>query len=49
LGIEGSGLGLSIVNNIIKKFAGSVMVDSPSYLFKDEQNPGTQFTIEFKK
>jgi len=49
MGIEGTGLGLSIVNNIIKKFSGTVRVESPSYLFKDEQNPGTQFIVEFKK
>jgi len=49
MGIEGTGLGLSIVNNIIKKFGGTVRVESPSFLFKDEQNPGTQFIVEFKK
>lgn len=49
LAIEGTGLGLSIVNNIIKKFGGSARVESPSYLFKDEKNPGTQFIVDFVK
>jgi signal transduction histidine kinase len=48
-GIEGTGLGMSIVSQILKRYNGTINVESPSYLKIDEENPGTQFTIELPK
>jgi signal transduction histidine kinase len=48
-GIEGTGLGMSIVLEVIKKYGGKISVESPSYLATDESNPGTEFIIEFRK
>jgi len=43
-GTEGTGLGMSIVKQIIDKYEGSVSFKSPSYL-GDEQRPGTEFIV----
>ncbi|ROL61776.1 sensor histidine kinase [Bacteroidetes/Chlorobi group bacterium ChocPot_Mid] len=41
-GIEGTGLGMSIVKNIIEKYNGTINFKSPSYL-GDSEHPGTEF------
>lgn len=41
-GIEGTGLGMSIVKQIIEKYNGTINFKSPSYLGNSE-NPGTEF------
>jgi signal transduction histidine kinase len=43
-GIEGTGLGMSIVMQIIQRYGGSVHVESPSYLGSSDR-PGTEFVI----
>jgi signal transduction histidine kinase len=48
-GIEGTGLGMSIALEVVKKYDGKISVESPSYLSTDENNPGTEFIIEFRK
>ncbi|RJP61062.1 MAG: sensor histidine kinase [Ignavibacteriales bacterium] len=45
-GYEGTGLGLSLVNQIIKKHNGNIKVLSPSRLQTNEK-PGTSFIISF--
>jgi signal transduction histidine kinase len=47
--IEGTGLGMSIVLQIIKKYNGYIKVYSPSYLRIDPVKPGTQFIITIPK
>jgi signal transduction histidine kinase len=44
LGIEGTGLGTSIISHVIGQHHGSVQVESPSPL-KEEGRPGTSITI----
>jgi signal transduction histidine kinase len=46
--IEGSGLGLSLVKQIIEKYNGTIKVVSPSYL-QEENRPGSQFILTFSK
>jgi signal transduction histidine kinase len=41
---EGTGLGLSVVNQIIRNHKGAIKVNSPSRL-GDERKPGTSFTV----
>ena len=45
-GIEGTGLGMSLVKQIIDKFDGTITFKSPSHLSKDEHNPGTEFIVK---
>lgn len=44
-GIEGTGLGLSVVLHIISQFSGTLSVESPSRLADGADHPGTAFTI----
>lgn len=48
-GIEGTGLGMSIVKQIVDKYNGSISFKSPSYLGDNAVNPGTEFIITFPK
>lgn len=48
-GIEGTGLGMSIVSDVVQKYHGSIEVHSPSYLYSGEDRPGTQFVISIPK
>lgn len=45
--IEGTGLGMSIVNQIIKRYGGWVKAKSPSYIMEKETSPGTEFIVYF--
>lgn len=47
-GIEGTGLGLSFVNDIIKRYNGSIQVISPSNL-NPSKNSGTKFILNLPK
>ncbi len=47
-GVEGTGLGMSIVKNIVEKYKGSISFKSPSYL-GDAEHPGTEFVVTFHK
>lgn len=49
LGIEGTGLGMTIVWEVIQKYHGSISLVSPSYLNSGESRPGTQFIIKLPK
>jgi signal transduction histidine kinase len=44
-GIEGTGLGMSIVAHIVKEHQGAISVDSPSRIALSETCPGTSFVI----
>jgi signal transduction histidine kinase len=44
-GVDGTGLGMSIVKFIIENYNGKISFESPSYLKIDENNPGTMFMI----
>jgi signal transduction histidine kinase len=46
-GIEGTGLGMSLVKQIIEKYRASISIQSPSSLAKDDDNPGTEFIVMF--
>jgi signal transduction histidine kinase len=46
--IEGTGLGVALVKEIVTRFGGNIVVDSPSYL-QSEGRPGTQFTVVLPK
>jgi signal transduction histidine kinase len=46
---EGSGLGLSITLETIRKYSGSIKVESPSYLAVSDDLPGSEFIIELPK
>lgn len=48
-GIEGSGLGLSMVAEIVEKFNGKVEAKSPSYLSISADSPGAEFIITLPK
>lgn len=48
-GIEGTGLGMSVVLHIIRQFNGRIHVESPSQLADGEEHPGTSFFITFPK
>lgn len=47
--IEGSGLGLSITLETVRKYGGSIKVESPSYLEISDELPGSEFIIELPK
>lgn len=44
-GIEGTGLGLSVVMHIIRQFNGDVQLESPNRLGDGAEHPGTSFII----
>lgn len=46
--IEGTGLGVALVKEIITRLGGNITVNSPSYL-QSEGRPGTQFTVVLPK
>jgi len=46
---EGTGLGLSVVQHIVKQLNGSITFASPSRLAEGEDRPGTSFTITLPK
>lgn len=48
-GIEGTGLGMSIVSDVVQKYHGTIELISPSYLYSGEDRPGTQFIISIPK
>ncbi|TAL68244.1 MAG: HAMP domain-containing histidine kinase [Bacteroidetes bacterium] len=48
-GIEGTGLGMSIVLQVIQKLHGEILVESPCYLATDENRPGTRFIVRLPK
>jgi signal transduction histidine kinase len=48
-GIEGTGLGMSIVLQVIQKLHGEIIVESPCYLTTGEDRPGTRFIIRIPK
>jgi len=48
-GIEGTGLGMSIVMQVINKLNGEITVESPCYLAQDESHSGTQFIVRLPK
>ncbi len=45
--IEGTGLGMSIVNQIIQRYKGTIEIISPSLLKTSEDRPGTEMIISF--
>ena len=47
-GIEGAGLGMSIVKQIVDKFKGTISFRSPSDI-GDAENPGTEFIVSLPK
>jgi signal transduction histidine kinase len=48
-GIEGTGLGMSVVLHIIRQFNGRIRVESPSQLADGAEHPGTAFFITLPK
>ncbi len=48
-GIEGTGLGISIVVEVIERYRGKIEIKSPSGLSMGENKPGTEFLIKFPK
>ncbi len=48
-GIEGTGLGMSVVLEALKYYNATIKLESPSHLQKSANIPGTEFIIEFKK
>ncbi len=48
-GIEGTGLGMSVVIEALKYYNATIKIESPSYLKSLQDRPGTEFIIEFKK
>ncbi len=46
---DGSGLGLSITLETIRKYGGTIRVESPSYLKESDTMPGSEFIIELPK
>ncbi|OGU15763.1 MAG: hypothetical protein A2X61_02420 [Ignavibacteria bacterium GWB2_35_12] len=49
MGIEGTGLGMSIVLQVIHKLHGEILVESPCYLATESNKPGTRFIIRLPK
>ena len=45
--IEGTGLGMSIVNQIIQRYKGEIVVKSPSFLKSSDVRLGTEMIISF--
>jgi len=48
-GIEGSGLGMSVVLHFVKRMNGSIKVESPSHLKISEDKPGSSFILILPK
>jgi two-component system phosphate regulon sensor histidine kinase PhoR len=48
-GIEGSGLGMSVVLHYIKSMNGNITVESPSRLKDGDARPGTDFILTLNK
>src|SRR3989339_422431 len=49
MGIEGTGLGMSIVLQVIHKLHGEILVESPCYLATESNKHGTRFIIRLPK
>ncbi|MGE5478924.1 MAG: sensor histidine kinase [Chloroflexota bacterium] len=45
-GIEGTGLGMSIVKQIIERFGGTIKIVSPSHISPSEDKPGTDVIVD---
>jgi signal transduction histidine kinase len=48
-GVEGTGLGMSIVREIVHRHNGTVTLKSPSRLDSGEEMPGSEFILTFPK
>jgi signal transduction histidine kinase len=48
-GVEGTGLGMSIVREIVHRHNGTVTVNSPSRLDSGDEMPGSEFILTFPK
>lgn len=48
-GIEGSGLGMSVVLHFVNRMKGTIAIESPSRLKMSDERPGTDFIITLPK